>query len=131
MKDVQQNLIEDLKGMLRDALKVEDYAAVQKFAGYLASLTTAPAAPAARAPKAAKVKPAAKAKKEPKAPKEPKAVNDFKHGINTQSAVLDKMLTEGASIEDMMKVRNLGKKSLEEAERKLKDLGLGLRSSDE
>ena len=35
------------------------------------------------------------------------------------------------SIEDMMKVRNLGKKSLEEVERKLRDLGLGLRSSDE
>lgn len=35
------------------------------------------------------------------------------------------------SMEDMMKVRNLGKKSLEEVERKLKDLGLGLKSSDE
>jgi DNA-directed RNA polymerase subunit alpha len=31
----------------------------------------------------------------------------------------------------MMKVRNLGKKSLEEVERKLKDLGLGLRMTDE
>ncbi|NLB23768.1 MAG: DNA-directed RNA polymerase subunit alpha [Clostridium sp.] len=35
------------------------------------------------------------------------------------------------SVEDMMKVRNLGKKSLEEVESKLKDLGLGLKSSDE
>ena len=35
------------------------------------------------------------------------------------------------SVEDMMKVRNLGKKSLEEVELKLKDLGLGLKSSDE
>ncbi|NLK44990.1 MAG: DNA-directed RNA polymerase subunit alpha [Tissierellia bacterium] len=33
--------------------------------------------------------------------------------------------------EDMMKVRNLGKKSLEEVERKLAELGLGLRKSDE
>ena len=30
-----------------------------------------------------------------------------------------------------MKVRNLGKKSLEEVERKLKELGLGLRLNDE
>lgn len=35
------------------------------------------------------------------------------------------------SLEDMMKVRNLGKKSLEEVEKKLKDLGLSLRQSDE
>ena len=33
--------------------------------------------------------------------------------------------------EDMMKVRNLGKKSLEEVEQKLATLGLGLRASDE
>jgi DNA-directed RNA polymerase subunit alpha len=35
------------------------------------------------------------------------------------------------SEEEMMKVRNLGKKSLEEVERKLAELGLGLRKSDE
>ena len=46
-------------------------------------------------------------------------------GINTVQELANK------SIEDMMKVRNLGKKSLEEVERKLRDLGLGLRSSDE
>lgn len=46
-------------------------------------------------------------------------------GINTVSELANK------SMEDMMKVRNLGKKSLEEVERKLKDLGLGLRMSDE
>lgn len=33
--------------------------------------------------------------------------------------------------EDMMKVRNLGKKSLEEVQRKLAELGLGLKKSDE
>ena len=33
--------------------------------------------------------------------------------------------------EDMMKVRNLGKKSLEEVEQKLIALGLALRASDE
>lgn len=33
--------------------------------------------------------------------------------------------------EDMIKVRNLGKKSLEEVQRKLAELGLGLRKSDE
>ncbi|NLY45211.1 MAG: DNA-directed RNA polymerase subunit alpha [Tissierella sp.] len=33
--------------------------------------------------------------------------------------------------EDMMKVRNLGKKSLEEVQNKLAELGLGLRKSDE
>ncbi|MDX9916388.1 MAG: DNA-directed RNA polymerase subunit alpha [Gudongella sp.] len=33
--------------------------------------------------------------------------------------------------EDMMKVRNLGKKSLEEVQRKLAELGLSLKSSDE
>ena len=46
-------------------------------------------------------------------------------GINSVQELANK------SIEDMMKVRNLGKKSLEEVERKLRDLGLGLRSSDE
>jgi DNA-directed RNA polymerase subunit alpha len=33
--------------------------------------------------------------------------------------------------EDMMKVRNLGKKSLDEVKQKLEELGLGLRASDE
>ena len=33
--------------------------------------------------------------------------------------------------DDMMKVRNLGKKSLEEVQRKLAELGLGLKKSDE
>ena len=46
-------------------------------------------------------------------------------GINTVQELTHK------SMEDMMKVRNLGKKSLEEVERKLKDLGLGLKTSDE
>lgn len=46
-------------------------------------------------------------------------------GINTVQELSEK------SVEDMMKVRNLGKKSLEEVERKLSDLGLGLRTSDE
>lgn len=46
-------------------------------------------------------------------------------GINTVQELSQK------SVEDMMKVRNLGKKSLEEVERKLSDLGLGLRTSDE
>ena len=35
------------------------------------------------------------------------------------------------SEEDMMKVRNLGKKSLDEVKHKLEELGLGLRQSDE
>ena len=35
------------------------------------------------------------------------------------------------SEEDMMKVRNLGKKSLDEVKHKLEELGLGLRPSDE
>jgi DNA-directed RNA polymerase subunit alpha len=35
------------------------------------------------------------------------------------------------SEEDMMKVRNLGKKSLNEIKRKLAEIGLGLRQSDE
>ena len=33
--------------------------------------------------------------------------------------------------EDMMKVRNLGRKSLEEVEQKLEALGLGLRPNEE
>ena len=33
--------------------------------------------------------------------------------------------------EDMMKVRNLGRKSLEEVEQKLQELGLALRPNDE
>ena len=35
------------------------------------------------------------------------------------------------SEEDMMKVRNLGKKSLDEVKLKLEELGLGLRATDE
>jgi DNA-directed RNA polymerase subunit alpha len=46
-------------------------------------------------------------------------------GINTVEELAKK------SQEDMMKVRNLGKKSLEEVEQKLKELGLSLRTSDE
>jgi len=46
-------------------------------------------------------------------------------GINTVEELTEK--TE----EDMMKVRNLGKKSLEEVQKKLAELGLGLKSSDE
>lgn len=46
-------------------------------------------------------------------------------GINTVQELAQR------SMDDMMKVRNLGKKSLEEVERKLKDLGLGLRLNDE
>lgn len=46
-------------------------------------------------------------------------------GINTVQELAQR------SMEDMMKVRNLGKKSLEEVERKLKDLGLSLRLNDE
>ncbi|UJZ87639.1 DNA-directed RNA polymerase subunit alpha [Heyndrickxia coagulans] len=45
-------------------------------------------------------------------------------GINTVQELANK--TE----EDMMKVRNLGRKSLEEVKAKLKDLGLGLRKDD-
>lgn len=45
--------------------------------------------------------------------------------INTVQELVNK------SEEDMMKVRNLGKKSLEEVERKLAELDLGLKSSDE
>lgn len=46
-------------------------------------------------------------------------------GINTVDELIQK--TE----EDMMKVRNLGKKSLEEVQKKLDELGLGLKPSDE
>lgn len=46
-------------------------------------------------------------------------------GINTVQELTER------SIEDMMKVRNLGRKSLEEVQHKLKDLNLGLRKSEE
>ena len=46
-------------------------------------------------------------------------------GINTVEDLINK------SEEDMMKVRNLGKKSLDEVKHKLEELGLGLRQSDE
>ncbi len=46
-------------------------------------------------------------------------------GINTVAELVQK------NQEDMMKVRNLGKKSLEEVEQKLALLGLALRSNDE
>jgi DNA-directed RNA polymerase subunit alpha len=46
-------------------------------------------------------------------------------GINTVQELTQR------SMDDMMKVRNLGKKSLEEVEQKLAALGLGLRMSDE
>jgi len=46
-------------------------------------------------------------------------------GINTVEELTDK------SEDDMMKVRNLGKKSLEEVKHKLNDLGLGLRLEEE
>ncbi|GKX68845.1 DNA-directed RNA polymerase subunit alpha [Inconstantimicrobium mannanitabidum] len=46
-------------------------------------------------------------------------------GINTVQELAQR------SMDDMMKVRNLGKKSLEEVERKLKELSLGLRLNDE
>jgi DNA-directed RNA polymerase subunit alpha len=45
-------------------------------------------------------------------------------GINTVQELITK--TE----EDMMKVRNLGRKSLEEVQEKLEELGLGLRMED-
>ena len=45
--------------------------------------------------------------------------------INTVHELTEK------TMDDMMKVRNLGKKSLEEVERKLKDLDLSLKSTDE
>ena len=46
-------------------------------------------------------------------------------GINTVAELVQR------NQEDMMKVRNLGKKSLEEVEQKLNQLGLTLKSSDE
>lgn len=46
-------------------------------------------------------------------------------GINTVDELAQK------SEEDMMKVRNLGRKSLEEVQKKLEELGLGLKPSDE
>jgi DNA-directed RNA polymerase subunit alpha len=45
-------------------------------------------------------------------------------GINTVQELTQK------SEEDMMKVRNLGRKSLEEVQEKLVELGLGLREED-
>ena len=46
-------------------------------------------------------------------------------GINTVEELAKK------SEDDMMKVRNLGKKSLEEVIQKLEELGLGLKPSEE
>ena len=46
-------------------------------------------------------------------------------GINTVQELTER------SMDDMMKVRNLGKKSLEEVEKKLRDLGLSLKESEE
>jgi len=46
-------------------------------------------------------------------------------GINTVAELVQR------NQEDMMKVRNLGKKSLEEVEQKLQALGLSLRPSDD
>jgi DNA-directed RNA polymerase, alpha subunit, bacterial and chloroplast-type len=46
-------------------------------------------------------------------------------GINTVQELTER------SMDDMMKVRNLGKKSLEEVEKKLHDLGLSLKESEE
>ena len=46
-------------------------------------------------------------------------------GIHTIEDLIKK------SGDDMLKVRNLGKKSLDELEKKLEDLGLSLRNSDE
>jgi DNA-directed RNA polymerase subunit alpha len=46
-------------------------------------------------------------------------------GINTVEELTQK------SEADMMKVRNLGKKSLDEVKHKLEELGLGLKPSDE
>jgi DNA-directed RNA polymerase subunit alpha len=45
-------------------------------------------------------------------------------GINTVQELITK------SEEDMMKVRNLGRKSLEEVQEKLEELGLGLRQEE-
>ena len=46
-------------------------------------------------------------------------------GINTVNELVQR------NQEDMMKVRNLGKKSLEEVEQKLEGLGLSLRATEE
>ena len=46
-------------------------------------------------------------------------------GINTVEELTNK------TADDMMKVRNLGRKSLEEVLAKLKELGLSLKSSEE
>ena len=46
-------------------------------------------------------------------------------GINTVAELVQR------NQEDMMKVRNLGRKSLEEVEQKLQELGLALRPNDE
>ena len=46
-------------------------------------------------------------------------------GINSVAELVQK------NQEDMMKVRNLGRKSLEEVEQKLSALGLGLKAIDE
>ena len=46
-------------------------------------------------------------------------------GINTVQELTER------TIDDMMKVRNLGKKSLEEVEQKLEALGLGLKQTEE
>lgn len=46
-------------------------------------------------------------------------------GINTVQELTER------TMDDMMKVRNLGKKSLEEVEKKLHDLGLSLKESEE
>ena len=48
-----------------------------------------------------------------------------------QIANLHHVLLVQRNQEDMMKVRNLGKKSLEEVEQKLAALGLALRANDE
>ena len=46
-------------------------------------------------------------------------------GINTVQELTER------TMDDMMKVRNLGKKSLEEVEQKLAALALGLKQSEE
>ena len=46
-------------------------------------------------------------------------------GINTVGELVNK------TADDMMKVRNLGRKSLDEVLAKLKELGLSLRESDD
>lgn len=75
MKDVQHDLVKDLKEMLADAVKSENYANVVKFARYLSALDGKEEAPvekrAGRKPQ--KAEKAAKAPKEPKAKKAKKA----------------------------------------------------------